>query len=157
MFSSPVKKRVSQDSKKYYRRAGIGLLIAAVIIHLALAFFFDFTQDDAFITFRYAANYLNGEGLVYNSGERVEGYTNFLWLLLMIFGRLAGMDFVLFSKILGALCSVGVIIILYLTGVSIFGRNSFLPGLACLIPASAYSFAYWSMAGLETAAFSLAT
>ena len=37
--------------------------------------------DDAFISFRYARNLLEGHGLVFNPGERVEGYTNFLWTL----------------------------------------------------------------------------
>lgn len=40
-------------------------------------------QDDAFISFRYAKNLANGSGLVFNSGERVEGYTNFLWTLIL--------------------------------------------------------------------------
>lgn len=37
--------------------------------------------DDAFISFRYARNLVEGNGLVYNPGERVEGYTNLLWTL----------------------------------------------------------------------------
>ncbi len=37
--------------------------------------------DDSYITYRYARNLVRGEGLVYNPGERVEGYTNFLWVL----------------------------------------------------------------------------
>ena len=38
---------------------------------------FDFMLDDPFISFRYARNLLNGYGLVFNPGERVEGYSNF--------------------------------------------------------------------------------
>jgi hypothetical protein len=38
--------------------------------------------DDAYISFQYARNLLLGHGLVFNPGERVEGYTNFLWTLL---------------------------------------------------------------------------
>ena len=38
--------------------------------------------DDSFISFRYANNLARGQGLVFNPGERVEGYTNFLWVLL---------------------------------------------------------------------------
>ena len=38
-----------------------------------------FLTDDAFISFRYARNLLEGHGLVFNVGERVEGYSNFLW------------------------------------------------------------------------------
>ena len=40
-----------------------------------------FLTDDAFISFRYARNLLEGHGLVYNAGERVEGYSNFLWTI----------------------------------------------------------------------------
>ncbi len=40
-----------------------------------------FLCDDAFISFRYTRNLLEGHGLVFNPGERVEGYTNFLWIL----------------------------------------------------------------------------
>ena len=39
--------------------------------------------DDAMISMRYAWNYSHGLGLVWNAGERVEGYTNFLMVLLM--------------------------------------------------------------------------
>ena len=35
--------------------------------------------DDAFISFRCADHLVRGLGLVFNPGERVEGYTNFLW------------------------------------------------------------------------------
>lgn len=42
-----------------------------------------YALDDAWISFRYAANWNKGWGLVYNYGERVEGYTNFLWTILI--------------------------------------------------------------------------
>ena len=38
--------------------------------------------DDAFISFQYARNFAAGNGLVFNPGEIVEGYTNFLWVIL---------------------------------------------------------------------------
>ena len=39
--------------------------------------------DDAYIFFVYAHNLVEGHGIVYNpGGERVEGYTSFLWMLL---------------------------------------------------------------------------
>ena len=41
----------------------------------------EFFTDDAFISFRYARNLIEGNGLVFNPGEYVEGYTNFLWIL----------------------------------------------------------------------------
>ena len=42
--------------------------------------------DDAFIFFRYAENWALGHGPVYNAGaEAVEGYTSFLWVVLLDF------------------------------------------------------------------------
>ncbi|MFL6290176.1 MAG: hypothetical protein ACJ759_04705, partial [Thermoanaerobaculia bacterium] len=41
-------------------------------------------SDDAYISYRYAFNLLHGHGLVFNPGERVEGYTNLLYVLLMV-------------------------------------------------------------------------
>lgn len=40
-----------------------------------------FGTDDAYISFRYAENLVAGEGLTYNPGERVEGYSNLLHVL----------------------------------------------------------------------------
>jgi hypothetical protein len=39
--------------------------------------------DDAYISYRYAQNLAQGNGLVFNRNERVEGYSNFLYVLLM--------------------------------------------------------------------------
>jgi len=42
-------------------------------------------SDDAYISYRYAANFAEGRGLVFNpgDGQRVEGYTNFLYVVLL--------------------------------------------------------------------------
>ena len=61
------------------------LLLLPFLLWLAplglIAAFTSGLNDDAFISFRYARNLLEGQGLVFNPGERVEGYTNFLWVL----------------------------------------------------------------------------
>jgi hypothetical protein len=41
-------------------------------------------SDDPMISLRYAHNLAHGLGLVWNPGERIEGYSNFLWTLLMV-------------------------------------------------------------------------
>ena len=43
-----------------------------------------FLCDDAFISFRYVRNLLKGHGLVFNPGEYVKGYSNFLWVLELV-------------------------------------------------------------------------
>jgi arabinofuranosyltransferase len=60
--------------------AALGSLVAL----LAHAWSYRFLTDDAFIAFRYARNLARGAGLVFNPGhERVEGYTSFLWVLVL--------------------------------------------------------------------------
>jgi len=49
------------------------LFFAAIAVRLVVYFATHYAVDDAFITFRYAANIANGNGLVYNLGERVLG------------------------------------------------------------------------------------
>ena len=156
MSKQPDRKTVAPMKTNSEKHVGAALFLAALLVHVGLTIWLSFTQDDAFITFRYAANFINGEGLVYNSGERIEGYTNFLWLLFTILGRLGGLELVLFSKILGIVCGLGTITILYLLAGDIFGRDSIWRGICCLLLGSMYSFAYWTISGLETAAFSLA-
>lgn len=55
--------------------------IALAVAHFA--YFGNGLLDDAYITFRYIGNWYAGHGLVYNPGVACEGYTNFLWLLLL--------------------------------------------------------------------------
>jgi len=50
--------------------------------------------DDAFVYFRYIDNLLFwGNGLVYNPGEYVEGFSSPLWAVLLILMRLTGMTY----------------------------------------------------------------
>lgn len=77
------------------RRAAFIILVAAgIAIWLALSaqVLGDWIVDDAFISFHYARNLFLGNGLVFNPGERVEGYTNFLWTLLVTGMLYAGWD-----------------------------------------------------------------
>lgn len=59
------------------------LLAGAAVLVLHGRVFQNYLVDDAFISFRYAQNLAAGHGVVWNIGEHVEGYTNFLWVLLL--------------------------------------------------------------------------
>ena len=80
-------------------RTGV-LAVAALAVVLGLSYG-ACTQDDAFISFRYAENLVNGHGLVYNPGDFVEGYTNLSWTLLMAAGLAGNADPVAFSTLAG--------------------------------------------------------
>ena len=59
-------------------------LLLSIAIFSGLATYFWFVCDDAFISFRYSDNLANGYGLLYNHSEKppIEGYSNFLWVIL---------------------------------------------------------------------------
>jgi len=61
-------------------------LVAVVLLAVLVAAYFRWRAsavafDDSYISFRYAFNLIHHRGLVYDPGERVEGYSNFLWVL----------------------------------------------------------------------------
>ena len=79
-----------------------------LILGMTIAIFFAIAygvciQDDAFISFRYAENLIAGNGLVYNSGEKVEGISNLLWTLLLAGLMASGVDPVSGGLVLGYL------------------------------------------------------
>ena len=58
----------------------LALVTLLGVIHQAM---FRTRAEDAFITFRYALNLATGKGVVFNPGEHVEGYSNFLFLVVL--------------------------------------------------------------------------
>ncbi|MFH1418548.1 MAG: hypothetical protein ABII12_09730 [Planctomycetota bacterium] len=84
------------------------ILGAILIAGLAIAAFHilrlpRYLTDDAFISFRYARNLLDGHGLVFNPGERVEGYSNFLWVLLTTGGMVCRLEPAAWARAMGAI------------------------------------------------------
>jgi len=107
-----------------------------------------FIQDDAFISFRYARNLVEGNGLVWNPGEHVEGYTNFLWTVLIAGGMKLDLDPVLFSEILGLICFGLTLVFTYKLARLVFSPNWAL--LTMLLLGTNYSFSAYATGGLET-------
>ncbi len=135
---------------------GLGLLIGALLAALApfawLVHRFNFVTDDAFITFRYSRNFHAGKGLVYNPGVEppVEGYSEFLWAVLM---RL-GFDFGVAPETLSRVLSIGfgVLMIVLVVGLAArrFARSPVaLIGTAALVGA-APPLGVWATGGMAT-------
>ncbi|MCC7353651.1 MAG: hypothetical protein IT330_07815 [Anaerolineae bacterium] len=131
----------------------LGFVTLVAYVWHALAV--NFVIDDSFITFRYVKNFVHGHGLVYNPGERVEGYTNFLWAMLLgAFNWFnPGLDLLPVAQVLGILFGVAIIVFVILSSWSAH-REVGLSGLiggAFLALNSA--FVAWSTSGLETILF----
>jgi len=111
-------------------------------------------QDDTFISLRYAANLVAGEGLVYNPGDPVEGYTNFSWTLLLAAAIAMGANPVMASVAGGIVASAA----LAWAGWRLAVKAGVSPWTALLVPAllaADVGLALESVQGLESAFFSL--
>jgi hypothetical protein len=138
--------------KLFLRRYYPALIAAAVLV--PHAHLFDFVTDDAYISFRYARNLaLSGE-LVFNLGERVEGYTNFLWTVLLALGIKLGWGPVSLSRFLGVAFAIATLAVVVRMSLRLAGEaRSRWHLLAPLLLAATGAFACWSSGGLETQLF----
>ncbi len=125
------------------------LLIVTALAAVSWAWSLMWASDDAYITFRYAENLVKGHGLVYNPGERVEGYTDFLWAIIAAVVILFKGDPGQASILINLASLVGVI---YL--VERLGRRlqpaPILLGLAAILVAANYTMASFGTACIET-------
>jgi len=130
------------------------ILLVILAIFVVHAMSLNFTQDDAFISYRYAQNFTQGKGLVFNAGERVEGYTNFLWIILLSLFAGLGLDMIIISKILGIASGCVTLVLLHQISQLFFPKKDWLfPLFPSLLLTASSAFAYWSISGLETAFF----
>lgn len=128
---------------------------SAVILLLHSSFYFHYTSDDAYITYRYARNLGDGFGLVWNPGQHVEGYSNFLWVEILAGLHYFGADVVLSGRWLGFALAVVAAGGTYLLARDLIdGPAGRIAGLiAALLLASSGTWALWASAGLEPPLF----
>jgi hypothetical protein len=124
------------------------LLAVGTLVALGLAWSNRFLQDDAYIVFHYARNLAEGRGLTW-FGERIEGYTDFLWVLWIRLGILFRADPPAWSQFGGLLALVWV-----LHSFWHISRRLFEPPLvsfaALLLLATNHTFSSFATGGLET-------
>ena len=150
-------------SKADLRRAGEkSLLVGAVLFYAVYAarnafvikgevYFSLF--DDAMISMRYAQSFAEGHGLVWNPGEApVEGYTNFLWTLLMGGAHLTGLPDSKVSLLvvaISAACLVANAFVVRAVTDRISGGNPLARLTAFALTLFSYPLIFWSLRGME--------
>jgi arabinofuranosyltransferase len=138
-----------------WRRAGLAALAVVLALHVRA---YAFLCDDAFISFRYAKNLAAGHGLVFNPGfERVEGYSDFLWVLVLALLDRLGLRPETTALPLSWAATLALFAV-----VADFARRRALPAapawttlIAPALLAVTRSFAVWASSGLETRVFEL--
>jgi hypothetical protein len=133
-----------------------GLVLVALAGFVGHTLLFNFVTDDAYISFRFARNLAEHGQLVFNLGERVEGYTNFLWTVTLAALLKLHLQPEITARVLGVLCgALGLLLTLRLGRTLNGGRASPWDAVAPLLLAATGSYAAWSMGGLETQLFTV--
>lgn len=109
------------------------------------------TIDDAFITFRYSRNIIEGQGFVYNPGSRVLGTTTPLFTLLMaaISAIVRGQDFQWYAIAVSALADAGTCAFLYLLAYRLTRNRAMATLLSGLWAIAPWSVTF-AVGGMET-------
>jgi hypothetical protein len=117
--------------------------------------------DDAAISMRYAKNLAAGNGLVWNAGgERVEGYTNLLWVVYMAFFHLLPIPaskIGLAIQISGAIFLAGNLFFAKKIAEHLSSHNLLVTAIAVLFTAFCYPLNNWSLQGMEVGVLALVT
>ena len=146
--------------RTHMRRAPLfwSVLVLAVAVAFAHAWSLGWTCDDAYISFRYAKNFVDGNGLVFNldpTEAPVEGYTNFTWTMWLAVGIALGFTGDLletWSILWGALLHAATVFLLGFAAWRSSRGTAFVP-IAAPAYAASYAAASLAPAGLETALF----
>jgi arabinofuranosyltransferase len=83
-------------------------LVAALVFLVVYSRLWSYVLDDTYISLRFARHLAQGQGLVYNPGERVEGFSNFLWTVFLALPFAARVPVIPFLKVALALLSLAV-------------------------------------------------
>lgn len=133
--------------KKY-----LNLVLIILIFSIIQIYFWEDICDDSYITFRYVERFLEGKGITFNDGERVEGFSHPLWFFLLVFFKfLFPLRIETISQILGFLSSISILFFLY----NSFENSTFSKLLSSLFLLTTPAFLYYSTSGLETTLFTL--
>jgi arabinofuranosyltransferase len=147
------------------QRLWLGLILAVswVILYLGWKTFW-FLTDDAFIAFRHISNSMMGHGYVWNVPpfRAVEGYTSFLWVVVLEYvWKLFSIEPPQSANTISLLCSGVTLLIAAIAAWRmklVKGLLRFRPVLVSLVMLGIVSnttFLTWSSSGLETAMFNM--
>jgi len=113
--------------------------------------------DDAYISYRYARNLVVGNGLVYNMGEYVEGFTNLLWTLLVSGGIALGVPGVAVGHALGVASGLAALIAAFVyASAGLRTERRWVAALAPWVLICSPAFMLWSTSGMELPLFTAA-
>jgi hypothetical protein len=136
---------------------GLTLAACGTWVVLAGRVLGEWQMDDAYISYRYAWNLVHGNGLVYNPGEVVEGYTNFLWTMLAAASIWLGLNPATVSLAVNLALSLALLSLVWLIGSRLAGGRYLWPSVTCLALAGSSAFVTYGArgSGMESVLFAV--
>lgn len=123
---------------------------------LFLVVWLRWVAEDAYISFRFSRNLADGYGLVFNPGmARVDGYTNFLWVLIGAAFELLHVPPFMAIHGLTVAASVATLLVVWRVAQRDLGLSEGAASSALALLALSPPFAKWATSGMETSAFTL--
>ncbi|MBN1654507.1 MAG: hypothetical protein JXA30_12115 [Deltaproteobacteria bacterium] len=140
-------------------RLGLAIAVTAALSSVVLCnlwsrLYYHNVCDDSLISMQYAKNLALGNGVVFNLSERVEGYTNFLWVVILApLYRLClslGIDFIFVAVQLSILLAAVDLLLVYRVGRLLWQEKPLALIVAVGICLADNSYTVWAIQALES-------
>ena len=132
-------------------RIPLVIICAAFVAHAA---WLACPAEDAYITYRFARNVVEGHGFVWNvGGQPVEGFSNFLWVQLSVAALKLGLDPVHVTQTVGVMAGVGTLLVTWMFARRVLGISPVGALFTVAALAAAGPLAAWASSGMETVFF----
>jgi len=134
------------------------LALALIVAQVVRLRSFEFTIDDAWISFRYARHLAETGVPTYNLGQAaVEGFSNPLWtaLFALWIALVPGVEPIIVARVVGVACAVGTVALIAWTVRRLNPAAAGAAPAVALLLASSGCLWFYAMAGLETALWCL--
>lgn len=135
-------------------KAGL-LIFLCFIVYCAVSFdMINLPIDDVYISLRYVWNFIHGNGLVFNPGEHVEGFSNPTWIFLVslfakIFGVSSKYELIVINRIISFVVLFPAYLFFYKT-FRIYIKDKLISFLFLLLLCANYPLNSYAFAGMET-------
>lgn len=144
---------LSQEWDKKSVHYFILFLLCGILVTHIVAFNTD--SEDIYISLRYVKNFVEGKGLVFNTFDKVEGYSDFLWVMLIAgIHKVLNSDIPLTARYLSVVFSVITLLYTYTLTFKLT-QNKLISYLIMFLVSVNGSFACYGLAGLENPLFAL--
>ncbi len=128
-----------------------GALLLVVIAYVVLATTYWFVCDDAFISYRYAWHWAQGDGVRFNvtRARPVEGYSDFLWVAIAAAGEWLGIAAFRLMPMVSIASGAALLVLVERMGRHFLQAQPMTALLATLLLALSPPYIVWGTSGLE--------